>query len=172
VDWVLSCKSLHGLSGKADAVAFYGEVADSPPQLGKTRTDMGSGRWANERWPFSGYAHNLRYQDQANGRMADYDTATGWENESDPSLYTLETHIKSGTSWGSYFWFGGPGAIPSRSCQQLRDAIAEAEGEIRGLQEDLRTAGPTQKAGIATQIKKWRAILTAAQNAARLNACI
>src|SRR5262249_28980179 len=136
------------------------------------RTDMGSGRWASERWPFAGYAHNLLYQDKASGSMALYDTATGWENASDPGLYTLETHIKSGSSWGSYFWFGGPGALPSPICPKLLDAIADAEREIRALQEDLRTAGPTQKAGIAAQIKKWRAILHAAQNAAQLNACL
>jgi hypothetical protein len=161
-----------GLRDKADAIFFYGEVADSTAHLGKSRTDMGSGRWANERWPFAGYAHNLRVQDQASGHLVDYDTTTGWENESDPSLYTLETHIKSGTSWGSYFWFGGPGAIPSGDCPKLLDAIAEAQAEIRTLQEDLKTAGPTLKPGIAAQIRKWRAILTAAQNAARLNACI
>src|SRR5262249_33076040 len=52
--------SEEGLRKKADAILFYGEVADSPTHLGKSRTDMGSGRWANERWPFAGYAHNLR----------------------------------------------------------------------------------------------------------------
>src|SRR5262249_10702372 len=164
--------SEEGLRKKADAILFYGEVADSPTHLGKSRTDMGSGRWANERWPFAGYAHNLRVQDQANGHLVDYDTTTGWENESDPSLYTLETHINSATPWGSYFWFGGPGAIPSEDCPKLLDAIAEAQAEIRTLQEDLKTAGPTLKPGIARQIRRWRAILTAAQNAARLNACI
>src|SRR6202051_2889729 len=40
-----------GLRDKADAIFFYGEVADSTAHLGKSRTDMGSGRWANEGWP-------------------------------------------------------------------------------------------------------------------------
>jgi hypothetical protein len=27
-----------------------------------------------------------------------------------PSMYNLETHMLSGSGWGSYQWVGGPGA--------------------------------------------------------------
>jgi hypothetical protein len=119
-----------GLRDKADAIFFYGEVADSPAHLGKSRTDMGSGRWANERWPFAGYAHNLRVQDQANGHLVDYDTTTGWENESDPSLYTLETHIKSGTSWGSYL-VAGQRIIASVEFHSIRSQISTSSLRLK-----------------------------------------
>ncbi|MEA2811321.1 MAG: hypothetical protein QOJ17_5462, partial [Rhodospirillaceae bacterium] len=29
---------------------------------------------------------------------------------SDPDMYDLQTHMRSGSNWGSYFWMGGPGA--------------------------------------------------------------
>jgi hypothetical protein len=47
------------------------------------------------------------YQSGAQGQMTDYN-GTSWA--SDPDMYDLETHMLSGSSWGSYFWLGGPGA--------------------------------------------------------------
>ena len=73
---------------------------------------------------------------------------------------------------GSYFWFGGPGAVPNANCQKLMRAIADAQAQIRELQDNLKTAGPTQKGGIGAQILKWRRVLEAAQEAARKNFCI
>ena len=52
-----------GLRNSADSIQFYGEVADARLPAGKTRTDMGSGRWADTRWPNAAYAHNLRYRE-------------------------------------------------------------------------------------------------------------
>jgi hypothetical protein len=80
--------------------------------------------------------------------------------------------MKSGTSWGSYFWFGGPGAVPNANCPKLMRAIDAIEVEIRDLQDQLKGAGPTQKSGIGAQILKRRHELEAAQSAARKNLCI
>ena len=161
-----------GLRNSADSIQFYGEVADARLPAGKTRTDMGSGRWADTRWPNAAYAHNLRYQRSRNGGMAVFDSAGGFENASGPAFYSIETHMKSAGTWGSYFWFGGPGAVPNANCQKLMRAIADAQAQIRELQDNLKTAGPTQKGGIGAQILKWRRVLEAAQEAARKNFCI
>jgi hypothetical protein len=51
--------------------------------------------------------HNLRVQVDREGNMDDYD---GSSSVTDPDMYDLELHMRSGGSWGSYFWLGGPGA--------------------------------------------------------------
>jgi hypothetical protein len=96
-----------GLQNKAEKMALYGEIVDSDDHSGETNTDMGSGYWPEWRWPYSGYISNARYQSGAQGQMTDYN-GTSWA--SDPDMYDLETHMLSGSSWGSYFWLGGPGA--------------------------------------------------------------
>jgi Neprosin len=68
---------------------------------------MGSGRWPSERWPRSAYMRNLRIQSDRGGAMTDFD---GGPTVSDPNRYDLESHMRSGSNWGSYMWLGGPGA--------------------------------------------------------------
>lgn len=51
---------------------------------------------------------NLLVQTDRGGTMADYDGGSGWA--SDPTLYDIQTQMRSGSSWGSYQWVGGPGA--------------------------------------------------------------
>jgi hypothetical protein len=48
-------------------------------------------------------------------------------------------------------------------CPTVRGQIAEAEAEIRGLQEELQHAAPGEKAAIVAQIRQWRARLRTAQ---------
>jgi hypothetical protein len=97
-----------GLQTSADQVHFYGEIVDSASHHDATKTDMGSGYWPTSRWPWSAYMHNLRYQSTTSGSMSDYDADSIWATDSNE--YDVEAHMLSGTSWGSYFWFGGPGA--------------------------------------------------------------
>lgn len=94
------------LGDHADQVNFYGEIFDSDRVAGKTKTDMGSGYWPEYRWPFAAYMHNLRVQTDRESRLEDYD---GKPFVTDLDMYDLELHMKSGESWGSYFWLGGPG---------------------------------------------------------------
>ena len=96
-----------GLRSQADVIHFYGEIVDSGDYSGKTATDMGSGYWPDYHWQWSAYMHNLRYQRTTGGSMSDYN-GSGWA--SDTALYDIETHMSSGSSWGSYQWVGGPGA--------------------------------------------------------------
>jgi hypothetical protein len=40
--------------------------------------------------------------------------SNGGTSAEDSTYYDIENHMKSGSSWGSYFWFGGPGYQPPR----------------------------------------------------------
>lgn len=99
--------STTGLRSKADKIDFYGEIVDAASHAGLTKTDMGSGYWPEYRWQWAAYLRNLKYQSATGGTMKDYN---GTSYVSDIGQYDLETHMNSGSSWGSYFWLGGPGA--------------------------------------------------------------
>jgi hypothetical protein len=96
------------LGDHADMVAFWGEVFDSEEVSGPTSTTMGSGQWAESQWPWAAFQRNLRVQVDSNGSMDDYNPNSVVVNS--PSMYDLETHVLSGSEWGSYQWVGGPGA--------------------------------------------------------------
>jgi hypothetical protein len=99
--------STPGLRDQADDVYFYGEIVDSASHAGATQTQMGTGYFAEYQWPYAAFQRLLRYQTDANGSMSDYD---GSSIITDSKEYDAELHMNSGTNWGSYFWFGGPGA--------------------------------------------------------------
>jgi hypothetical protein len=93
------------LGDHASNLAFWGEIADVDDP---TATTMGSGWWAEDRWPWSAFQNNLMLQTDRGGTLEAYDGGSGWA--SDPDLWDVETHMNSGSNWGSYFWMGGPGA--------------------------------------------------------------
>jgi hypothetical protein len=98
------------LGDHADHIGFWGEVFDSDDVSGRTSTDMGSGYFPDAGWTWSAYMHNLLVQtDRAGATMVDYD-GSGEIYESDPDMYGIEGHFKSGSNWGSYVYVGGPGA--------------------------------------------------------------
>jgi len=103
----VSLFSTSGLRAQADTIQFFGEIVDTSDHSGATRTDMGSGYWAENRWPWSGFQRNLRYQSSTSGGMSGYNGSC-WAT--DTNEYDIECHMMSGSSWDSYFWFGGPGA--------------------------------------------------------------
>jgi hypothetical protein len=96
------------LGDHANRIAFWGEVYDSDDNSGPTSTTMGSGYWAESGWPWSAYQRNLKLQVDRSGRLDDYNADKVIIDS--PNMYNLETHMRSGTSWGSYQWVGGPGA--------------------------------------------------------------
>ena len=100
--------STAGLRSQASQIQFFGEIVDASDHSGATRTDMGSGYWAENRWPWAGFQRNLRYQSGTSGTMSAYNAGSCWATDSNE--YDIECHMNSGSSWGSYFWFGGPGA--------------------------------------------------------------
>jgi hypothetical protein len=69
---------------------------------------MGGGQYAESGWQQSCFQSNLRIQVDRNGDMAPFN---GSQQVDEPRLYDMELHMNSATSWGSYFWAGGPGAF-------------------------------------------------------------
>ncbi|KAF2642946.1 DUF239-domain-containing protein [Massarina eburnea CBS 473.64] len=94
------------LQTEASNVFYYGEIYDSHPQL--TKTDMGSGNWPETGWGNSGYIRNMVYTDTSGADKA-YDGSKS-VIVSDTNRYRLSPSWNSGSSWGSYFYLGGPGA--------------------------------------------------------------
>ena len=95
------------LGDHANRISFYGEITDQPNDKRDTRTDMGSGRFADQRWLWAAFQRNLMRQTTRQGALAEYNGVT-WAT--DPKKYSVEKHFRSGTDWGSYMWLGGPGA--------------------------------------------------------------
>ncbi len=101
-----SLYNTNGLRSQADRLDWGGEIVDSAAHSGTTETDMGNGHWPYEGWQHCAYMNNLRYQSTTGGSMADYN---GTAHAEAPACYGIEAHMLSGTSWGSYFWWGGSG---------------------------------------------------------------
>ncbi len=97
------------LGDHADYIGFWGEIYDSDDVSGRTSSDIGSGYFAEAGWTRSAYMHNLLEQTDRGGSMGDYD-GTGNLFSSDPDMYDIQARFKSGSSWGSYVYLGGPGA--------------------------------------------------------------
>ena len=95
------------LGTSPDHVGFWGEIVDSADHTGPTATWMGSGYWSAAGWTFSAYQRSLMFQSDANGTMTAYTPDSVFAT--DTKEYTVDSHPNSGTGWGSYFWFGGPG---------------------------------------------------------------
>jgi len=95
------------LGDHANWIGFWGEVFDSDDVSGPTSTTMGSGFWAENGWPFAAFQKNLLVQARS-GALHDYSNDSIFVDS--PNMYDLETHMMSGTDWGSYQWLGGPGA--------------------------------------------------------------
>ena len=95
-----------GLRNSASRLDWGGEVVDSADHAGTTATDMGNGHWPYEGWQRCAYMNNLRYQSTTSGAMSDYNGSAGSEF---PNCYGIESHMQSGSNWGSYFWWGGSG---------------------------------------------------------------
>lgn len=94
------------LADHANAVDWYGEIYQSEGPL--TTTDMGSGHFANEGYGKAAYIRNVLITG-TDDNDTDYDGSQGVV-VSDTNRYTIDTHFKSGSAWGSYFYLGGPGA--------------------------------------------------------------
>lgn len=95
-----------GLATMASRLDWGGEVVDAADHAGTTSTDMGNGHWPYEGWQRCAYMNNMRYQSSTGGGMTDYNGSAASEA---PSCYGIDSHMRSGTNWGSYFWWGGSG---------------------------------------------------------------
>jgi len=94
------------LGDHAEWVAFWGEVYSSLADPTQTTTYMGSGNFAESGWTWSAYESNTQIQTDGNGTMAD---SNGSQSAENTAMYDIQSQMQSGSSWASYFWFGGPG---------------------------------------------------------------
>jgi len=98
------------LGDHASWVAFWGEVYSALADPTLTTTDMGSGNFAEDGWKYSAFQSNTLVQSDRQGTLVE---SNGSPSAEDSTYYDIENHMKSGSSWGSYFWFGGPGKQPT-----------------------------------------------------------
>ena len=113
-------------------VAFWGEVFSALDDPTKTTTDMGSGNFAEAGWKWAAYQRNTLVQSDRQGALVE---SNGSKSAEDSTYYDIDSHMNSGSAWGSYFWFGGPGYRPSLFVPQLpgevvRILIGGADGTL------------------------------------------
>jgi len=101
-----------GLSNYTEWVDFGGEVYSSLANPCSTTDQMGSGRRAEDGWTHAAFERNLRLQSNTNGAMVNFNglAETDSANKCSSDPYDIQLHMNSGTSWGSYFYVGGPAA--------------------------------------------------------------
>jgi hypothetical protein len=101
-----------GICNRVEWVTFGGELFSSLSNPCFTKDEMGSGLQAQDGWAKAAFARNLRVQTDTVGTMLN-DNGTGYAdsaNKCSPDPYDIQTHMNSGTNWGSYFYVGGPTA--------------------------------------------------------------
>lgn len=88
------------LSRYATRIDFGGETVGTSSFPG-----MGSGQWASSGFGRAAFQNNIKYF--ANATTAYNASLT--KDEPSPRCYTLGLRSNSNTTWGSYFYYGGPG---------------------------------------------------------------
>ncbi|MGD1066576.1 MAG: neprosin family prolyl endopeptidase [Vulcanimicrobiaceae bacterium] len=124
------------LGQNATWLGVGGEVCSTLANPAQTQDQMGSGWRAEAGWTRAALVANVRNQTDLNGTMTDNDgfatsdTATG----SGTNPYDIQLHMKSGGSWGSYFYVGGPTAPapPTATYDQVTFAIETGGDDLRG----------------------------------------
>ncbi|MFE3985907.1 neprosin family prolyl endopeptidase [Nocardia tengchongensis] len=98
-----------GLRDQADVIDWGGEIVDdqaSHPE--PTSTWMGSGHFPSEGWQHAAYMRNLAYQSDAAGTMT---AMQGYPSVTNPNAYQISADFSGASTWGSYFYWGGPGGV-------------------------------------------------------------
>ncbi len=93
-----------GLGTAASSVSWYGEILDYRNDNTATYTQMGNGLFAGTS---AAYMRNIQVE-SINQQLL-YSPNSAWADK--PNCYSIESHATSGTTWGSYFYFGGPGKV-------------------------------------------------------------
>ena len=98
-----------GLRNQAARVDWGGEIVDDlafHPE--PTSTWMGSGHFPPAGWQNAAYMRNLTYQTDAGGTMTSYQ---GFASATNPNAYQIAADFSGASTWGSYFFWGGPGGV-------------------------------------------------------------
>jgi len=115
-----------GLGNNVDWVGSGGEIYSGLGNPENTKDQMGSGKQASAGWAQAAFLRNLRIQSDMNGNMV----ANNGSPTEDAAVsgganpYTIDMHMNSGSSWGSYFYVGGPTAVkaPAKGRKVKEDA--------------------------------------------------
>jgi Neprosin len=102
-----------GLGNQVDWVAFGGEVYTALANPCSTQDQMGSGRHAVVGWSHAAYQRNLRNQSSPSGAMVNFNGVPEVDaaaNNCPLNEFTIQCFMDSGSSWGSYQYYGGPSA--------------------------------------------------------------
>lgn len=97
-----------GLRFMADRTDWGGETVDDTTHAESSQTDMGSGAFPNTGWTHAAYMRNLRYQSDTVGTMANLQATP---QVTDATEYDIAADFSGASGWGSYFYWGGPGAV-------------------------------------------------------------
>jgi hypothetical protein len=103
--WPNNLYNAAGLANQADSIDFGGEIVNTVPGGRHTDTDMGSGNYPSGGWKWAAYQSNIRY---VNTGYA-YADPTLFATRDNAHCYDISLTNNSGTNWGDYFYFGGPG---------------------------------------------------------------
>jgi hypothetical protein len=102
-----------GLGNIVNWVSFGGEVYTALSNPCTTQDQMGSGRHANTGFSHAAFQRNLQNQTNAGGSMVNFvgvpevDAAASGCSINE---YTIQCAMNSGSTWGSYQYYGGPSA--------------------------------------------------------------
>ncbi len=102
-----------GIANQAEWVGWGGEVYSALANPCATTDQMGSGRHAVDGWTHACYQRLIHNQTNLDGALANFDGIASVDvaaSNCPTNAYTIETFMNSGSSWGSYQFFGGPAA--------------------------------------------------------------
>jgi hypothetical protein len=98
-----------GLRDQAASVDWGGEIVDDDIHHPEpTSTWMGSGHFPFEGWQHAAYMRNLMYQSDVAGTMA---PIQAFPSVTNPAAYQITTDFSGASTWGSNFFWGGPGGV-------------------------------------------------------------
>ena len=101
-----------GIGNLAEWVSFGGEVYSALANPCSTQDQMGSGREAADGWSDAAYQRILRNQSNASAAMVNFDGVPEVDAQTASNCpandYTIQCFMDSGSSWGSYQFYGGP----------------------------------------------------------------
>ncbi|MFB6815379.1 neprosin family prolyl endopeptidase [Streptomyces sp. NPDC056347] len=101
--------SASGLYNQAGRVDWGGEIVDDRiHHPDPTGTWMGSGHFPPDGWSHAAFMRNLAYQSDPAGTMQ---PLGGYPSQTNPNAYQISVDFSGTTSWGTNFYWGGPGGV-------------------------------------------------------------
>jgi hypothetical protein len=101
--------SSSGLRDQAASIDWGGEIVDDMQYHPEpTQTWMGSGLFPNTGFKNAAYMRNLSYQSDLAGALR---PMIGYPSVTNPAAYQIATDFSGATTWGSNFFWGGPGGV-------------------------------------------------------------